>query len=321
MKDKILIFSGDPNSINSEIIYKGWKKINSKIKKKIYLISNYDLLQKQFNKLNYKIKLQKVNDINETTLSNIIKVIHVNLKFKQPFKVSKKFSSDFVKNSFKIAHNLSLNNKVMGLINCPINKNLLGGNKIGVTEFLAKKCKVKKDSEVMVLRNKKVSVSPITTHLDLKDVSKKINKKIIVNKIKTIDLWFKKKFKKKPIIGILGLNPHNAEMRKNSEEKKIIIPAILGLKRLNIKVYGPLVADTLFIQDYKKFDVIVGMYHDQVITPFKTIFKFDAINITLGLKYLRVSPDHGTAANLIGKNKSNCASFVKCIEFVNKFGK
>ena len=119
----------------------------------------------------------------------------------------------------------------------------------------------------------------------------------------------------------MGLNPHNAEMRKNSEEKKIIIPAILRLKRLNIKVHGPLVADTLFIQDYKKFDVIVGMYHDQVITPFKTIFKFDAINITLGLKYLRVSPDHGTAANLIGKNKSNCASFVKCIEFVNKFGK
>ena len=63
------------------------------------------------------------------------------------------------------------------------------------------------------------------------------------------------------------------------------------------------------------------MYHDQVITPFKTIFKFDAINITLGLKYLRVSPDHGTATNLIGKNKSNCFSFVKCIEFVNKFGK
>lgn len=321
MKNKILIFSGDPNSINSEIIYKGWKQINSKIKRKIYLISNYDLLKKQFNKLNYKIKLQKVNDIYEKTLSDKIKVLHVNLKFKQPFKVSKKFASTFVKDSFKIAHNLSLNNNVMGLINCPINKNLLGGNKIGVTEFLAKKCKVKKNSEVMLIRNKKFSVSPITTHLDLKDVSKKINNKIIVSKIKTIDLWFKEKFKKSPKIGILGLNPHNAEMRKNSEEKKIIIPAILRLKRLNIKVHGPLVADTLFIQDYKKFDVIVGMYHDQVITPFKTIFKFDAINITLGLKYLRVSPDHGTAANLIGKNKSNCASFVKCIEFVNKFGK
>ena len=209
----------------------------------------------------------------------------------------------------------------MGLINCPINKNLLGTNKIGVTEYLAKKCKVKNNSEVMFLRNKKISVSPITTHLDLKDVSRKLNTKTIVNKIKTIDLWFKKKFKKKPKIGIMGLNPHNAEMRKNSEEKTIIIPAITKLKRLKLKVFGPLVADTLFIQDYQKFDVLVGMYHDQVITPFKTIFKFDAINITLGLKYLRVSPDHGTATNLIGKNKSNCLSLVKCIEFVNEFGK
>ena len=79
----------------------------------------------------------------------------------------------------------------MGLINCPINKNLLGRKKIGVTEFLAEKCKVKKNSEVMFLRNKKISESPLTTHLDLKDVSKKINTKIIVIKIKTIDLLSK----------------------------------------------------------------------------------------------------------------------------------
>ena len=83
-------------------------------------------------------------------------------------------------------------------------------------------------------------------------------------------------------------------MKKNSEEKKIIIPAILKLKK-GIKLSGPLVSDTLFIKDFKNYDVIVGMYHDQVLTPFKTIFKFDAINITLGLKYLRVSPDHGNS--------------------------
>ncbi len=321
MKNKILVFSGDPNSINSEIIYKSWKKIKTNIKKKIYFISNYNLLKKQFNKLNYKIKLQKVNNIGEKSHLNDIKILDVNLKFKQPFKVNKKYASKFVRNSLNLAHHLSLNNKVMGLINCPINKNLLGRKKIGVTEFLAEKCKVKKNSEVMFLRNKKISVSPLTTHLDLKDVSKKINTKIIVIKIKTIDLWFKKKFNKKPKIGILGLNPHNAEMRKNSEEKRIIIPAIAILKKLKIRVKGPLVADTLFINDYQKFDVLVGMYHDQIITPFKTIFKFDAINITLGLKYLRVSPDHGTATNLIGKNKGICKSLTECIEFVNKFGK
>ena len=77
----------------------------------------------------------------------------------------------------------------------------------------------------------------------------------------------------------------------------------------------------MFIEDFKKYDVIVGMYHDQVLTPFKTIFKFDAINITLGLKYLRVSPDHGVAKKLILKNKANPKSLIECINFINKFGK
>ena len=107
----------------------------------------------------------------------ILKLLDVKLKFKQPFKVSKEHASNYVKNALNVAHYLSLSNKVMGLINCPINKNLLGTNKIGVTEYLAKKCKVKNNSEVMFLRNKKISVSPFTTHLDLKDVSKKLNTK------------------------------------------------------------------------------------------------------------------------------------------------
>ena len=77
---------------------------------------------------------------------------------------------------------------------------------------------------------------------------------------------------------------------------------------------------TLFINDFKSYDVIVGMYHDQVLTPFKTIFKFDAINITLGLNYLRVSPDHGVAKDLILKNKANPKSLIECIKFINKFG-
>ena len=91
-------------------------------------------------------------------------------------------------------------------------------------------------------------------------------------------------------------------MRKNSEEIRIILPAVKKLKKNGLNVYGPLVADTVFINDYIKYDIILGMYHDQVLTPFKTIFKFDAINLTLGLKYLRLSPDHGVASNIIKKN-------------------
>jgi 4-hydroxythreonine-4-phosphate dehydrogenase len=322
MNDKIIIISGDPNSVNSEIIYKSWNKLNQVIKKKIYLISNYNLIHQQFKKLKYKIKIKKVKNINEKNNNNDeLKIIDIDLKFKQPFDVNKKSASRFVINTLNKAHEISVKNRVKGIINCPINKKLLNKDKIGVTEYLALKCNVKSNSEVMLIYNKHLSVSPITTHIDVSEISKKLKKSLIVNKIKTINSWFKNVKKKKPKIGILGLNPHNAELRKNSEEREIILPAISFLKKNKIDVEGPLVADTIFIKNYKRFDVIIGMYHDQVLTPFKTLFKFNAINITLGLKYLRVSPDHGVALNLIKKNKANETSLLNCINFVNSFKK
>jgi 4-hydroxy-L-threonine phosphate dehydrogenase PdxA len=319
MNKKIIIFSGDPTSINSEIIYKSWKKINQNLKKNIYIISNFNLLHDQFKKLNYKLHLIKVKNIFENENDSRLKIINIDLKFTNPFEISKQASSKFVINSLNYAHKIALQKNIKGFINCPINKNLLNKSKIGVTEYLASKCNITDNSEVMLITNKKLSVSPITTHIDIKEVSKKIKTILIIKKIKTIESWFKINFKRKPKICILGLNPHNAELRKNSEENKIIIPAIKKLKKIGIILKGPLAADTIFIEEYKKFDVIIGMFHDQVIAPYKTLFKFDAINITLGLKYLRVSPDHGVAQDLIGKNKADETSLIKCIYFVNKF--
>ena len=102
---------------------------------------------------------------------------------------------------------------------------------------------------------------------------------------------------------------------------KIIIPAIKNLRKLGIKLEGPLAADTLFMKKYKKYDVVIGMFHDQILSPYKSIFKFNAINTTLGLKYLRASPDHGTGQDIIGKNIANASSLIKCINFINKFGR
>ena len=313
---KILIISADPNSINSELIYKCWKSLDVKKRNKIYLISNYELLKKKFKILKYPIQLIKVNDIEEK-VNNKLKIININVKFKDPFNVDIKDSSLFIKKSFDLAHTLALSGKVIGIINCPLDKKLLK-TKNGVTEFLASKGKIKNNTEVMLIKNKKLAVSPITTHLDLKNVPKKLSVSLIIKKIKTINNWYKKNYHKKPNIGILGLNPHNAEFRKNSEEVKIIFPAIKRLKKEGIKILGPLVADTVFIKDYKNYDIIVGMYHDQVLTPFKTIFKFDAINITLGLKYLRLSPDHGVAKNIIKKKIADKISLLRCIEFLLK---
>ena len=318
MKNKIIIVYGDPNSINSEIIFKSWKKISKNLRKKIYLISNYDLLKKQFKKLKYSVQLKNVNNINENASENKLKIINVDLKFRDPFNVKRNQASQFVINSLNLAHQYALNKNVKGIINCSINKVLLNKKNIGVTEFLASKCKINDRSEVMLINNKKLSVCPITTHIDIKQVSKQIHQNLIFKKVSKINIWFKKKFKRKPKFAILGLNPHNAEYKKHSEEKRIIIPSLSKIRKSGISIDGPYSADTIFINEYKKYDIIIGMYHDQILGPFKSIFKFDAINVTLGLKYLRVSPDHGTAVSMIGKNLASPLSLLRCIEFINK---
>jgi 4-hydroxythreonine-4-phosphate dehydrogenase len=319
MKKKIIIITGDPNSINSEIIYKSWSKLNHSIKKRIYLISNYNLLKRQFQKLKFKNKLIVVENIYQKTDSTEFKIINVPLKFNNPFKIKFKENSKFIINSLNVAHKLGLSKNVAGIINCSIDKKLLKKTNCGVTEILASKSGIKDNSEVMLIGNNKMFVSPITTHIDLKNVSKRINVQLIVKKIKTINEWYRKKFKNKPKIAILGLNPHNGELKNSSEEKKFILPAIEKLLKIGIKIHGPKVADTIFINDYKKYNIIVGMYHDQVLSPFKAIFKFNAINITLGLKYIRTSPDHGTAKDLILKKKSNPISLLNCIKYINNF--
>ena len=135
----------------------------------------------------------------------------------------------------------------------------------------------------------------------------------IINKIIKIS-----NINKNPNIAILGINPHNFSQAKNSEEKEIISPAIEAIKKSKIKVMGPISTDTSFtlLKRYK-LDVIIGMYHDQVLSPFKALFGYNAINITLGLPYIRVSPDHGVAENIIGKRIANPKSLIESIKFFN----
>ena len=244
--------------------------------------------------------------------------IILNIFKKKPFQKITNKSNNYIYECFDEAINFAKSKKITGFINCAISKETLFKNtEGGITEFLAKKTGVS-GKEVMLIYNKKLSVAPITTHIPLSCVSKSITKQKIEKKIKTIRSFYKKIFKKNPHIAILGLNPHNSSSIKKSEEKEIIIPAIKKIKKIGIKVVGPISPDTSFIIYKKyKFDVIVGMYHDQVLSPFKTLFKYDAINVTLGLSYIRVSPDHGTAENIMGKKIANPKSLIESIKFFN----
>ena len=308
------IVLGEPNSINSEILAK-----SSAIKSSSIIIGSYELLKSQLAILKIKRKIRKINKTEDIKKNDaVINVLDIPLKFKKPFNVSRKESSKYVKKCLLVSHSLCLQKKIKGIINCPINKkNLFKNKNQGVTEFLAKKNKVF-NSEVMVIYNKNLSVVPITTHIKLKNVSKFIKKDFLSKKLITLNKFYKKYFKKTPKIGVLGLNPHNLELKKNSEEIKVIIPTIKLLKK-SMKVSGPYPSDTIFFKDnLKKFDVIVGMYHDQVLSPFKALYGFDAVNITFGLPYIRMSPDHGIAEDKIKLNVSNPQSLNRCIDMITK---
>ena len=207
-------------------------------------------------------------------------------------------------------------NKVV-FINGPISKkDFLNKKFLGVTEYLSKKTKSK--NEVMLIFNKKLAVSPLTTHIPIKYVTKNITKEKIFNNVIKINNFYKKVLRRKARFGILGLNPHCETIDKFSEEEKILIPSIKVLKKKKININGPFSADTFFLnKNLKKFDVIIGMYHDQVLIPIKTLYNFNALNITVGLPFIRISPDHGPNNSMLGKNKSDPSSFFYAIKFID----
>jgi 4-hydroxythreonine-4-phosphate dehydrogenase len=318
--EPILIVAGEPNSIFLEIFFKSIKNI--KYKSPLIIIVSKKLLIKQMKFLgfNYKINLINKNYLSFSNLNNKkINIIDVDYKFKNTFEKISTKSNNYITRCFEIALEILKKNNFSKLINGPISKKkFLQGKFLGVTEYLANKTN-KKNKVVMLIYNPKLSVSPITTHLPLKDVNKKISKLKIIQHVVLINDFYLKVLNKIPRIAITGLNPHCESNYKTSEEKKIIIPAIKNLLQKKYHVDGPFAADTIFMKNHiKKFDVVVGMYHDQVLTPAKTLFGFSAINITLGLPFTRISPDHGPNSSMLGENLSNPQSLLEALKFLDK---
>jgi len=315
----IIIVAGEPNSIFLEIFFKALKY--KKYKSPMILICSLKILNLQMKKfkIKKKINLLEISKLKSYNLNNkSINLINVNFNQKKVFEKISNTSNRYIQNCFEVAFDLIKNQYSNKFINGPISKkSFLNKKFLGITEFIAKKFSTKKNA--MLIYNKELSVCPVTTHLPLKFVSNSIKKKVIQEKIDLINRFYKKNFNIKPRIGVLGLNPHCETIDKFNEDEKIIKPIIQYLKRSRYNVSGPLSADTAFLKNNRKnFDVILGMYHDQVLTPIKTLFEYDAINITLGLPFTRISPDHGPNQKMLGENISNPLSLIKAISFLEK---
>ena len=315
----IIIINGEPNSIFLEILLKSLKA--KSYKSPLVLISSLKLFKFYTKKFNYKkhINIIDYENLNNYKLSKkYVNFVDVKAKLDGNIKIITNKSNIFIKKSFEVGLHVMKVLKSNKLINGPISKKYFLNKKYpGITEYIADKDNSK--IFAMLIYNKKLSVCPLTTHIPIKKVSKHITKKNISEKVRLLNKFYMKHRKIKPRIGILGLNPHCESTEKFNEDDKILKPAIKSLKKLGYKISGPYSADTMFIRKNRvNFDVIIGMYHDQVLTPMKTLFEYDAINITLGLNFTRISPDHGPNEKMIGKNMSNPLSLIRALEFLDR---
>jgi len=207
--------------------------------------------------------------------------------------------------------------KIDALITSPINKKNVADedfNFSGHTRYLTKEAG-EKDS-VMLMTCKDLKIGVVTEHISLKDISEVLTQELIIQKVELLNKALKKDFGiSKPKIALLGLNPHAGDGGlMGTEEIDVIKPAVEALNSKNIMAIGPYPADGFFGSlEYKNFDAVMAMYHDQGLIPFKTIAFEKGVNFTAGMEKIRTSPDHGTAYNIVGKRKVSLESFRESI--------
>ena len=321
IKKRILITAGEPASISSEITIKAIKKLQKKINSELIIITDPSLIENELKNLNQSAKLNILNkSFNfRDYKKDFINIIPIKLNEKIYPGILNKKNSHFVINSIKSSVNFLLQKKANAIVTNPINKFIMKSTNFkfnGHTEYLGHLSKFNK-KPIMMLESEKLRVVPLTTHIPISSVSKKLNKKMIIEKINILNNELINIYKiKKPKIYISGLNPHSGDGGKiGKEEVKLICPAIEKLKELGLNVKGPYPSDTLFQKNkIKEFDVAVCMYHDQALIPIKTLYSGNIINTTLGLDFIRTSPDHGTALDIAGKKKADPNSLILAIK-------
>jgi len=204
-------------------------------------------------------------------------------------------------------------NKIDVLVTAPINKENIQSESFnfpGHTEYLQQSAGEGEALMLMVSEHMKVGV--VAGHVPIKDVASIITEERILSKLRTLNHSLQQDFSiRKPRIAVLGLNPHAGDGGViGKEEQEIIVPTLEKAKKEGIMALGPYPADGLFGSDqFRSFDAILAMYHDQGLAPFKTLTFSKGVNYTAGLPFIRTSPDHGTAFEIAGQDKANPDSF------------
>ena len=318
----ILISAGDPASIASEITIKAIQCLLDDNHLKTIVISNPNLIENAKTLVKSNIALNVIKDLKKFSdfKNNCLNLIPLNIPHEVILGKPNYQNSSFVINSIQSCVNILHSSIASAMVTNPINKNIMhkaGFNFDGHTDYLESVSVLKKKA-IMMLVTEELRTVPLTIHVPLKKVPLLITKDLILNTIKTIINEFNLYFGiNKPRILITGLNPHAGENGDiGLEENEIIIPAILEAKKnLNCSLIGPVSADSAFAPSFRKqYDVAICMYHDQALIPIKTIDFHNGVNVTLGIDFIRTSPDHGTGFDIAGKNIANPESLIASIK-------
>ncbi len=317
-KIRLGISHGDINGIGYEIIFKTLSDIrmfdmctpiiygSSKVAayhRKTLNISNFNL--------------NNIKDANEAHAKrvNIINCVDDNIRVELGKET--KMGGEAAYAALSLAVEDLKNGKIDVLVTAPIHKKNIQSDNFkfpGHTEYLQKEFNAKES--LMFLVSDVLKVGVVTGHIPLNAVSKAITKEKIISKLKIMNKSLKEDFTiRKPKIAVLGLNPHSGDNGLiGKEEQDVIIPAIEEAKQQGIVALGPYPADGFFgSNNLSKFDAVLAMYHDQGLTPFKTIAFSSGVNFTAGLPYVRTSPDHGTAFEIAGQGVADEESFRQAI--------
>jgi 4-hydroxythreonine-4-phosphate dehydrogenase len=316
---------GEPAGIGGEVTLKAWM---SKKTPPFFVIDDAERLRLLAQRLGLNVPVCEINDPSEAmkAFEVALPVLHQPLKDPVVFGKPSLKNAKAVMESIKLAVELVRSGQASAVVTNPIHKETLydaGFLFPGHTEYLSNLAGME-TPPVMMLASPKLKVVPVTIHVSLAKVSSSLREVDIINTARITAQALTKYFSiANPRLAIAGLNPHAGEGGKmGKEEITDIVPAITKLCKFGIDASGPWAPDTMFHDAARKlYDVAICMYHDQALIPIKTIDFDGAVNITLGLPFVRTSPDHGTAFNIAGTGVASERSLLAALEMATKMTK
>jgi 4-hydroxythreonine-4-phosphate dehydrogenase len=322
MSKPLALTSGEPAGIGPDIAIKAWLRRDELKLPAFYLLGDSRALAERASRLGLRVSMAEVRPEEAPgAFAKALPVVATGHAATAPPGFPDDTSAGAAMASIRQAVGEVMAGRASAVVTNPIAKSVLyraGFRHPGHTEYLAELASTASHTPqpVMMLWSAALAVVPVTIHVSLRDALKQLSTELIVTTSRIAVAGLKAHFGlAHPRLAVCGLNPHAGEDGTiGNEERTIVAPAIEILRAEGIEIRGPLPADTMFHEAARRtYDCAICMYHDQALIPIKTVAFEDAVNVTLGLPFIRTSPDHGTAFDIAGTGKANPSSLIAAL--------